>query len=250
MKGQECIQMPTQSAMAKAHRQKAAEAFGRMIRRWRELNGWSQYVAEKWAQAADFCCLSHSGLSPLETGKNPHPRGQMFAHFAEMNRRLAVQDFSGVKDQALKARLDGAQPMRDDDGVLLEEEQLVGIHLGIRRVPAYLWVSEPEAPPLLSEEEATALCEIWRSLVRDECSRRGDHLIRGLNSLSDAVPAARLLQLQDVLMGETTYTPEQLQQLWDGAQWLPQQWLESWTAGPKRLMPAGGGGLVATATNW
>ena len=235
--------MPTQSARAKANRQKAAEAFGRMIRRWRELNGWSQYVAEKWAEAAGFCSLSHSGLSPLETGKNPHPRGQMFAHFAEMNRRLAVQDFSGVKDQALKARLEGAQPMRDDNGALLEEEQLVGMHMGVRKIPAYLWVSEPAAPPLLSEEEALALCEIWRSLVREECSRRGDRLIRCIDSLDEAAPATHLLLLQDVLIGETTYTPKQLQQLWDGAQWLPQQWLESWITGPKRLMPAGGGGV-------
>ena len=234
--------MPTQSSRAKAHRQKAAEAFGRMIRRWRELNGWSQYVAEKWAEAAGFCSLSHSGLSPLETGKNPHPRGQMFAHFAEMNRRLAAQDFSGVKDQALKARLEGAQPMRDDNGVLLEEEQLVGMHMGVRKIPAYLWVPEPAAPPLLSEEEALALCEIWRSLVREECSRRGDRLIRCIDSLGEAAPATHLLLLQDVLIGETTYTPEQLQQLWDGAQWLPQQWLESWIAGPKQLAPAGGGG--------
>ena len=135
--------MPTQSARAKANRQKAAEAFGRMIRRWRELNGWSQYVAEKWAEAAGFCSLS--------------------------------------------------------------------------------------------------LCEILRSLVREECSRRGDRLIRCIDSLDEAAPATHLLLLQDVLIGETTYTPKQLQQLWDGAQWLPQQWLESWTAGPKRLMPAGGG---------
>ena len=241
--------MPTQSARAKAHRQKAAEAFGRMIRRWRELNGWSQYVAEKWAEAAGFCSLSHSGLSPLETGKNPHPRGQMFAHFAEMNRRLAAQDFSGVKDQALKARLEGAQPMRDDNGVLLEEEQLVGMHMGVRKIPAYLWVSEPAAPPLLSEEEALALCEIWRSLVREECSRRGDRLIRCIDSLGEAAPATHLLLLQDVLIGESTYTPEQLQQLWDGSQWLPQQWLESWIAGPKQLTPAGGGAVVATLTN-
>ena len=234
--------MPTQSSRVKTHRQKAAAAFGRMCRRWRELNGWSQYTAEKWAQACDFCYLSHGGLSPLETGKNPHPRWQLFGHFAEMNRRLAVQDFSGVKDRTLLDRLQGAKPMRDDDGLLLEEEQLAGIHMGVRRVPAYLWVSEPAAPPLLSEEEALALCEIWRSLVREECSRRGDRLIRCIDSLDEAAPATHLLLLQDVLIGESTYTPEQLQQLWDGSQWLPQQWLESWVAGPKQLAPAGGGG--------
>ena len=235
--------MPTQSSRVKAHRSKAAYAFGRMCRRWRERNGWSQYTAELWAQAAGMPYLSHGGLSPLETGKTPNPRWQLFYHFAEMNRRLAIKDFSGVKDRTLLERLENAEPMRDDDGLLLEEEQLVGIHMGVRKVPTRYWVPEPLDTPVLTEEAAGALCEIWRTLVRDECTRRGARLIRCLDSLREAVPSAQLLQLQDVLIGETTYTPEQLYELWDDDHWLPQAWINQWiNQGPKRLTPAGGGG--------
>jgi len=239
--------MPTQNSRVKAHRQKASAAFGRMCRRWRELNGWSQYTAELWAQAAGMPYLSHGGLSPLETGKTPNPRWQLFYHFAEMNRRLAVGDFSGVKDRSLLDRLKDAKPMRDDDGELLEEERLAGIHMGVRKVPASLWVPEPLDAPLLSDEDALALCETWRTLVRDECSRRGDRLMRCLDSLRSTVPSAHLLRLQDMVIGEITYTPEQLYELWEADHWLPATWIEAWIQGPKRLTPAGGGGVMLTS---
>ena len=233
--------MASQSSRVKAHRSKAAWAFGRMCRRWRELNKWSQYTAELWAQAADIPYLSHGGLSPLETGRTPNPRWQLFHHFAEMNRRLAARDFSGVKNHELLQRLQDAEPMRDDDGLLLEEEQLVGIHMGVRKVPTRYWVPEPLTAPTLSEEAALALCEAWRELVRDECTRRGARLIRCLDSLREAVPSAQLLQFQDVMIGEHTYSPEELYEFWSDDHWLPQAWINRWVQGPKRLAPAGGG---------
>ena len=234
--------MPTQNAIVKQRRKEARQAFGRMIRRWRELNGWSQYVGEAWAKAADFDLLSHAGLSALETAQVQNPQPATFAHFAEMNRRLLVQDFTGVKKHELLALLHEARPMVDDDGQLLEQEQLYGIHSGIRRVPAAYWVPPDSDAPTITEADAHQHCTTWRQLVRDEATRREAGLVRCLSDLGELVPAQHREQLQDVLVGASDYTPAQLLQLWNGKDLLPQVWVEIWIAGPHPLPPSGGGG--------
>ena len=238
--------MQNQITRAKARRQQGARAFGRMLRLWRLSNDWTQYIGEAWSKAAGFDCLSHGGLSPLEAGTVMHPRWGLFAHLAEMNRRLLRQDFTGVHGRQLLDKLKGAKPMIDDDGEILEEERLAGIHMGIRRVPAAYWVPEPSNEPLpapeLSIAEAAALCEAWRALVRDEALRRGQGLVASIDSMSQLVPANHFHLLQNVLVGGTYYSPDQLQALWSDDHWLPDSWVQTWIEGPKRLSPAGGGG--------
>ena len=41
----------------------AGQEFGRMLRRWRELNNWTQYTAYKWAKEAGFEVMAPSTLS-------------------------------------------------------------------------------------------------------------------------------------------------------------------------------------------
>lgn len=234
--------MPSQITRANTRRQQGAKAFGRMIRRWRILNNWTQYTGQRWSEAAGFDFLSHGGLSPLEAGTVKHPRWILFGHFAEMNRRLAAQDFGGVHDRQLLDQLKGAQPMRDDDGGILEEEVLAGIHMGTRRVPAELWVPEPDPAPALTDADAAALCETWRALVAEECARRGQRKVSCLNTLKSFVPAADLELFQDVVADQTTYTADQLQRLWSVDHWLPNTWIEAWTEAHQDLTPARGGG--------
>ena len=238
--------MPSQSSNVKARRKLAREAFGRMLRRWRELNGWSQYTGEAWAKAAEFSSISHAGLSPLENGQTATPQFATFAHFAEMNRRLQAQDFTGVKRHDLLSKLTEARPMVDDDGALIEEEQLFGMHGGIRRIPAAYWVPPQTSAPEITDADAERLCEIWRQLVRAEATRRGFGLVRCLGELGDLVPAQHRDQLQDVLAGASNYSAAELLRLWNGKELLPQAWIEAWLAGPKALAPAPvGGGLVS-----
>ena len=226
----------------------AREAFGRMIRRWRELNGWSQYTGEAWAKAAGFDMLSHSGLSPLENGLTATPQWTTFGHFAEMNRRLACQNFTGVKRHELLAALSEARPMVGDDGVLLQEEELFGCHAGTRRIPAAYWVPPATDAPRVTDEDAALLCENWRQLVRDEAARRKMRLVRCLSELDRLVPKGQSEQFQDVLIGSSNYSAAELAQMWNGYELLPQSWIEAWLAGPKALAPSGGA-VVGSPTN-
>jgi transcriptional regulator with XRE-family HTH domain len=243
--------VPSQNSNVKARQKLAREAFGRMLRRWRESNGWSQYTGEAWAKAADFSPMSHGGLSPLENGLTKTPQFATFAHFAEINRRLQAQDFTGVKSHELLSKLTEARPMLDDDGTLLEEEQLFGMHSGTRRIPAAYWVPPESNAPELTDADAVQLCKAWRQLVRAEAARRGFGLVRCLGELGDLVPAQHRDQLQDVLAGASNYSTTELLQLWNGKELLPQAWLEIWLAGPKALAPApaGGGGGLASLTS-
>ena len=236
--------VPSQNSNVKARQKLARESFGRMLRRWRDSNGWSQYTGEAWAKAADFSPMSHGGLSPLENGLTKTPQFATFAHFAEMNRRLQVQDFTGVKDHELLSKLTEARPMLDDDGQLLEEERLFGMHSGTRKIPAAYWVPPENGAPELTDADAVQLCKTWRQLVRDEAARRGFGLVRCLGELGNLVPAQHRDQLQDVLAGASNYSAAELLQLWNGKELLPQAWVEVWLAGPKALAPApaGGGG--------
>ena len=233
--------MPSQASTYKAACRIAAEGFGRMLRRWRELNGWSQYTMEAWAKAAGFTRLSHGGMSPLELGKIQHPQWATFNHLAEVNRRLVAKKFDGVKRHELRAQLEEARPMVDDAGQLLEEEQLFGTFYGLRRIPAAYWVPASLESPALSEAEALRLCESWRDLVAAERSHRGVGLLAAMEQLGDLAPDDQRVQFQNVLCGDATYSPEQLQALWDGSAWLPATWVAGWLAGPKLLAPAGGG---------
>ena len=49
----------------------AAVEFGKMLRRWRVLNGWTQYTAGEFANSAEppMDAPSHSGASEIENAK-------------------------------------------------------------------------------------------------------------------------------------------------------------------------------------
>ena len=46
--------MPSEYRYIEAKQLEAGQQFGRMLRRWRELNHWTQYTAYKWAKEAGF----------------------------------------------------------------------------------------------------------------------------------------------------------------------------------------------------
>ena len=46
----------------------AREQFGRMLRLWRERNGWTQYTVERWGREAGFRTVSSGNISMVEQG--------------------------------------------------------------------------------------------------------------------------------------------------------------------------------------
>ena len=101
------------SSEIRAQQGEAAVAFGRMIRRWRERNGWTQYTGGTFAACADppFAAPSHGTASEIETGKNRHPRSAYFLFLGELNARVAAGRFQGVRARKLLDQLKGSRPM-------------------------------------------------------------------------------------------------------------------------------------------
>jgi transcriptional regulator with XRE-family HTH domain len=204
--------------------------FGRMLRRWREMNHWTQYTAYKWAKEAGFEVMAPSTLSVFENGKAPKPRPESFFALAEINRRLAAQDFSGVRTRALKDLISQAQPLVDDEGQLWGPAEFWSCHLGLLPVPAAYQLPALPEQPRLDAAEAARLSEQWRSQLVHTAKQHGIGVMEALSSAAKAAPTGQRPAFQAVLAGFEVYTPEQLQGLWDGETWLPQRWLEAWSS--------------------
>lgn len=234
--------MASQYRLIEAAQVEAAQAFGRMLRRWRELNGWTQYTAEKWAAESGFILLRHSNLSQLENAKT-QPRFRTFLCLSETNRRLAIQDYSGVTSRDLKDLLVGAQPLTDDSGLVWGPSQFWECHHGLRAVPSKYQVMSV-APPLLSDEQATAKSAEWRTRVLEAARVSGLKPIEMLSQAAKVPPAAQREHFQAVLTGLVEYTPQELEQLWDGstATWLPEQWVQRWIEDTSHQQAVAGGG--------
>lgn len=208
----------------------AGQQFGRMLRRWRELNNWTQYTAYKWAREAGFEVMAPSTLSVFENGKAPKPRPESFFALAEVNRRLAAKDFSGVRTRALKDLISQAQPLVDDDGRVWGPADFWSCHLGLLPVPSAYQAPSLPAQPEMDAEEAARLSEQWRAQLVQTAKQHGIGVMEALSSAAKAAPAKQRQAFQAVLAGFESYTPEQLEGLWDGEAWLPQRWLETWSA--------------------
>ena len=204
--------------------------FGRMLRRWREMNHWTQYTAYKWAKEAGFEVMAPSTLSVFENGKAPKPRPESFFALAEINRRLAAQDFSGVRTRALKDLISQAQPLVDDEGQLWGPAEFWSCHLGLLPVPAAYQLPALPEQPRLDAAEAARLSEQWRTQLVHTAKQHGIGVMEALSSAAKAAPTGQRPAFQAVLAGFEVYTPEQLQGLWDGETWLPQRWLEAWSS--------------------
>jgi transcriptional regulator with XRE-family HTH domain len=222
--------MPVEYRYIEAKQLEAGQQFGRMLRRWRELNNWTQYTAYKWAQEAGFEVMAPSTLSVFENGKAPKPRPESFFALAEVNRRLAAKDFSGVRTRALKDLISQAQPLVDNEGRLWGPAEFWSCHLGLLAVPTAYQAPVLPTQPELDGAEAARLSEEWRGQLVQIAKQNGMGVMDALGSAAKAAPAKQRQAFQAVLAGFETYAPEQLAGLWDGEAWLPQRWLQEWAS--------------------
>ncbi len=234
--------MASQYRLVDEAQAEASRAFGRMLRRWRELNGWTQYTPEKWAFESGFIVLRHSNLSQLENGKG-QPRFKTFLCLAELNRRLALQDMAGVRSRDLKDQLQDAEPLIDDEGLLWGPAQFWECHHGLRAVPAKYQVNVV-ALPEINATDAVIMSKQWRVRVLDSAKAAGLKPIEMLSQAAKIPPTAQRDHFQSVLTGMVDYTPEELNHLWDAkaATWLPELWVQRWAAAVMPPAVAGGGG--------
>jgi transcriptional regulator with XRE-family HTH domain len=212
-------------------------AFGRMLRLWRERNGWTQYTVADWGKEAGFSAISYGNLSAIEQGKAGELRRPAFFQLAEVNRRIAEQSWGRLKSQALKDKLKGATAIVDDDGTLWGPIELWSCYVGLRPVPtAFQPKPRPEAPSV-ALQEARALSQTWRELVSSAVDERDLDAFEAVQEIARQAPLPLRKQLRTVLTSFGDYEPEQLKELWDG-EWLPERWIRAWL---EILSPTAGG---------
>jgi hypothetical protein len=207
----------------------ARPAFGRMLRIWRERNGWTQYTAERWGREVGFATLSSGNVSMVEQGKAGDLRAQAHFQLAEVNRRLAERDWGTLHSPELRQALEHAESIRGNDGELWGPAEFWSCYVGLLPVPEAYRQVEPEPAPVLDERGAAELSAQWRQQVSSEASRRGLDPIETLQGAARQAPAAQRKSLRAVLAGFRDYRPEELTPLWQQG-WLPERWIEAWRA--------------------
>jgi transcriptional regulator with XRE-family HTH domain len=130
--------MNYQQFLTKEWQTAAAIQYGQMLISWRKLNGWTQYTVERWAKEVDFPFPSHGNLSCIENAKNLHPRPSTFLQIANVNARVAAQDWGKVKSQELKILLDGSQPVRCDNYGVWQVQHFFMLHCGLISPPTFV----------------------------------------------------------------------------------------------------------------
>ena len=217
----------------------AREAFGRMLRLWRERNGWTQYTVERWGREAGFATVSSGNVSMVEQGKAGDLRAQAHFQLADVNRRLADRDWGPLHSADLRQALEGAEPIYGDDGQLWGPSEFWCCYVGLLPVPEAFRQVPSEPAPALNDALSAELSAQWRQQVSAEATSRGLDPIETLQGAARQAPTAQRKTLRAVLAGFRDYRADDLTLLWQG-EWLPQQWIDAWRASLAPVeMPAG-----------
>jgi transcriptional regulator with XRE-family HTH domain len=237
--------MTTTYSLIKSQQEQAAIEFGRMLRRWRMVNGWTQYTAKRWSDEAGLeTVIRHSGLSELERGITRNPRSVVFLSLANLNGLVYRQEFTGVRSRDLLDQLKGSRAICDEaTGEPWGPAEFWACHAGILAVPPWLAPPPSNPAPTLTDDQADELCASWADQAR-EATRAAGAGPAGLMAAGSHAPAKLRQRWQGVVMGLDSWDPEELRELWDpeASEWLPAQWLAAWKEGLHSTPP--GGGLI------
>jgi transcriptional regulator with XRE-family HTH domain len=233
--------MSTSYSLIRAQQDQAAVEFGKMLRRWRVANGWTQYTAQRWADEAGHPTISCSGLSELEQAKTKQPRAAVYLSLAELNERIAREDFTGVRSRDLRDQLEGSIPIAHEDGTPWGPEDFWACHTGLRAAPPYLAAPTAHPCPELTDEQAAELCAGWAAQARQLVVARGGRPA-DLMRVGAAAPARFRDGWSAVALGLATWSPQELAEVWDqnANEWKPAAWLATWAE--SLPAPSGGGG--------
>jgi transcriptional regulator with XRE-family HTH domain len=208
----------------------AREDFGRMLRLWRERNGWTQYTAERWSREAGFRTVSSGNISMVEQGKAGDLRAQAHFQLADVNRRIAEKNWGPVKSPEIRQALAEATAIRGDDGQLWGPSEFWSCYVGLLPVPQAYQRPDSEPMPKVSAEQAAELSAQLRQQFTQESSRRALDPIESLQGVARQAPAAQRKTLRAVLASFRDYEAGDLAELWEG-EWLPERWIRLWSDG-------------------
>jgi transcriptional regulator with XRE-family HTH domain len=235
----------TTYSLIKDAQNQAAVSFGKMLRRWRAVNGWTQYTAKRWAEEAGLSeLIRHSGLSELERGITRSPRNIVFLSLANFNRLIHEQQFKGVRSRDLLDQLKGSKAICDEAGEPWKPEAFWACHAGILEPPPWLAAPVVSPAPQLSAGQAQGLCADWSNQAKEAARAAGAGPAQLMAAGGFAAPKLRQ-RWQGVILGLDAFSPEDLAELWDpeASEWRPAQWLAAWQ---ESLTSAASGGGVSS----
>jgi len=218
--------------ITKEQQSEAAVAFGAMLKRWRALNGWTQYTAAEWAkEAGDFESPPHSGLSELENGQVKSPRSGTFIRLGEINFRTYAGDFHGVTSRKIRDELQGSQAICGEDGEPWGPAQFWECHSGLRAVPLHLAPQQLIEAPALTDDQAAELGAAWRQAIIDAGKNKNLTPMRAVADFLRSVPQPHRDAMENGLMLDLLAAD--LAPMWDPAEgrWLPTAWVAAWLGG-------------------
>jgi transcriptional regulator with XRE-family HTH domain len=233
--------MGTIFSMTREQQAEAAVEFGAMLRRWREINGWTQYTSGNWAAESGIDEIAHSGLSELERGLTKDPRVSLYMALGTINSFVHAQNWRGVTSRRLMDQLKGSRAICSQDGEPWGPAEFFACRAGLLAPPDWLAPTARNPAPVVSTGDAQELCDGWADQARQAVRQSGVGRA-GLDRAKGFAPARQRDRWADVLIGLHTYSPEELAGLWSEAEseWLPAQWLAAWKA--SLPAPSGGGG--------
>jgi transcriptional regulator with XRE-family HTH domain len=218
-------------------------AFGRMLRLWRERNGWTQYTVAEWGKEVGFPAISYGNLSAIEQGKAGELRRPAFFQLAEANQRLFEGKLGAIRSKDLRKKIKAGRPILGEDGQPWGPKELWSCYVGLQEVPEDFREPPRPAAPKTTAQQARELSRRWREQVGEAIEAHELDPFQALQAIARLAPTAQRKQLRKVLTSFGDYSPADLQQLWAG-DWLPQQWIKAWVDG---LQGETGGGPASDA---
>lgn len=213
------------AATYEAQQAAAWAKFGRMIRRWRTQNGWTQYLGERIQKELSIPSLSPSNWSTIESGKAGQMKPTTFYKLAEINSRIFHDDWPPIHSRELKDWLTAPKKaIVNAAGNPWGPNEFWGCATGQLASPDWL---DDRVAPEISDEQAAALCAAWADEFR---ALKLEHKVptrAALEGLCQHAPPAERDFLSDVCSGDAVYSAEQLRAGWD-RDWLPAKALHDW----------------------
>lgn len=205
-------------------REEALRRFGRFIRRWREANGWTQYLGERLSEECGFPSLVPSNWSTIESGKAGNMKPATLFRLAELNRRVADNDFPGARSRELRDWLQDSRPILTPAGEPWGATEFFAALVGLLDPPE--WLSEG-AVPRLTDAEAKVLCDGWRKQMQKAIGEHNLDPLEVLQQISLVAQPQERLALRQMLIGTKDYSAAELMQHWN-QDWLPDRILRNW----------------------
>ena len=188
------------------------DAFGHLIKVWRERNGWSQRVLPALAERLELGRVHNSQLSNLRNRKLASPGPELFVALGRLNQLLARQAGAAGLDAELAEQLAdqpelltalqaSALPLLAESGEPLGPAQLFEVFVGLRQPPSAfdLRIAASEAAAL-----SAALAELFTA---------GRPWRQCREQLLEAYPAEkrqRRERFAEVMAGQRDYSAEEL----------------------------------------